>query len=131
MKLHELIGYLHPFVDYKGENPEITSIENDNRRATPGSLFICIKGYTVDGHDFAESAVKNGAAAVLAERELPVNVPVIVVKDTVRAMAVLADAFYGQLARSFIWLELQVRMERRRQAISLNRFSRMLVRKPD
>ncbi|WP_079508344.1 UDP-N-acetylmuramoyl-L-alanyl-D-glutamate--2,6-diaminopimelate ligase [Mesobacillus jeotgali] len=96
MKLHELIGYLHPFVDYKGENPDITSIENDNRRVTPGSLFICIKGYTVDGHDFAGSAVKNGAAAVLAEREIPVNVPVIVVKDTMRAMAVLADAFYGQ-----------------------------------
>lgn len=96
MKLHELIGYLHPFVDYKGENPEITSIENDNRKVTTGSLFICIKGYTVDGHDFAASAVKNGASAVLAERELPLNVPVIVVKDTVRAMAVLADAFYGQ-----------------------------------
>lgn len=96
MKLNELIGYLHPFVDYKGENPEITSIENDNRRVTPGSLFICVKGYTVDGHDFAGSAVKNGASAVLAERELPLNVPVIVVKDTVRAMAVLADAFYGQ-----------------------------------
>jgi UDP-N-acetylmuramoyl-L-alanyl-D-glutamate--2,6-diaminopimelate ligase len=96
MKLHELIGYLHPFVDYKGENPDITSIENDNRRVTTGSLFICIKGYTVDGHDFAGSAVKNGASAVLAERELPLNVPVIVVKDTVRAMAVLADAFYSQ-----------------------------------
>jgi UDP-N-acetylmuramoyl-L-alanyl-D-glutamate--2,6-diaminopimelate ligase len=96
MKLHELIGFLQPFVDYKGENPDITSIENDNRRVTPGSLFICVKGYTVDGHDFAGSAVKNGASAVLAERELPLNVPVIVVKDTVRAMAVLADAFYGQ-----------------------------------
>jgi UDP-N-acetylmuramoyl-L-alanyl-D-glutamate--2,6-diaminopimelate ligase len=96
MKLHELIGHLHPFVDYKGENPEITSIENDNRKVTTGSLFICIKGYTVDGHDFAASAVKNGASAVLAERELPLNVPVIVVKDTMRSMAVLADAFYGQ-----------------------------------
>ena len=74
MKLHELIGNLHPFVDYKGENPEITSIENDNRKVNPGSLFICIKGYTVDGHDFAGSAVKNGASAVLAERELPLNV---------------------------------------------------------
>jgi len=96
MELHELLNFLHPFVDYKGENPEITSIENDNRKVTKGSLFICIKGYTVDGHDFAASAVQRGAAAVLAERELPLNVPVIVVKDTVRAMAVLADAFYGQ-----------------------------------
>lgn len=100
MKLHELISFLHPFVDYKGENPEITSIENDNRKVSKGSLFICIKGYTVDGHDFAASAVMNGAAAVLAERELPLNVPVIVVKDTVRAMAVLADAFFGQPSHS-------------------------------
>ncbi len=96
MKLQQLLGSLQPFIDYKGENPEITSIENDNRKVKKGSLFICIKGYTVDGHDFAESAVENGAAAVLAERELGLNVPVIVVKDTIRAMAVLADAFYGQ-----------------------------------
>ncbi|WP_053362073.1 UDP-N-acetylmuramoyl-L-alanyl-D-glutamate--2,6-diaminopimelate ligase [Bacillus sp. FJAT-27251] len=96
MKLHQLLGNLHPFVDYNGENPEITSIENDNRKVKKGSLFICIKGYTVDGHDFAHSAADNGAAAVLAERELSLNVPVIVVKDTIRSMAVLADAFYGQ-----------------------------------
>ncbi|WP_121609349.1 UDP-N-acetylmuramoyl-L-alanyl-D-glutamate--2,6-diaminopimelate ligase [Mesobacillus foraminis] len=96
MKLHQLLGYLHPFVDYKGENPEIISIENDNRKVQKGSLFICIKGYTVDGHDFAQSAVANGASAVLAERDLNLNVPVIVVKNTIRAMAVLADAFYGQ-----------------------------------
>ncbi|WP_174733836.1 UDP-N-acetylmuramoyl-L-alanyl-D-glutamate--2,6-diaminopimelate ligase [Mesobacillus harenae] len=100
MKLLELLEHLHPFVDYKGEDPEITSIENDNRTVIPGSLFICIKGYTVDGHDFADSAVKNGAAAVIAERELSLNVPVIVVRDTVRTMAVLADAFYGQPSHS-------------------------------
>ncbi|CAM3696237.1 UDP-N-acetylmuramoyl-L-alanyl-D-glutamate--2,6-diaminopimelate ligase [Mesobacillus zeae] len=99
MKLHQLLGCLHPFFEYKGESPEITSIENDNRKAKEGSLFICINGYTVDGHDFAESAVQNGACAVLAERQLDLNVPVIVVKDTVRAMAVLADAFYGQPSR--------------------------------
>ncbi|PLR80974.1 MULTISPECIES: UDP-N-acetylmuramoyl-L-alanyl-D-glutamate--2,6-diaminopimelate ligase [Bacillus] len=96
MKLHTLIGHLRPFVQFSGENPEITSIHNDNRKVEKGSLFICINGFTFDGHDFAESAVKNGAVAILAERELHLNVPVIVVKDTYRAMAVLADAFYGQ-----------------------------------
>jgi UDP-N-acetylmuramoyl-L-alanyl-D-glutamate--2,6-diaminopimelate ligase len=94
MKLHDLLQHLHLLVPYQGTNPEITSIENDNRKVQKGSLFICIKGYTVDGHDFAESAVKNGAAAVLAERALPLSVPVIVINDTTRAMAVLADAFY-------------------------------------
>ena len=87
--------YLSPFLSSVGENPDITSIENDNRKVRPGSLFICIKGYTVDGHDFAESAEKNGAVAVLAEKELPLNIPVIIVKDTKRAMAILADYFYG------------------------------------
>ncbi len=97
MKLLELLESLQPLIPFKGENPEITSIENDNRKVQKGSLFICIKGYTVDGHEFAESAVKSGAAAILAERPLVLEgVPVIIVKDTVRAMAVLADAFYGQ-----------------------------------
>ncbi|MEH7118693.1 UDP-N-acetylmuramoyl-L-alanyl-D-glutamate--2,6-diaminopimelate ligase [Neobacillus vireti] len=96
MKLQRLLENLHSIVPYHGENPEITSIENDNRKVQKGSLFICIKGYTVDGHDFAESAVKNGAAAVLAERPLELNVPVFLVNDTMRAMAVLADAFYEQ-----------------------------------
>ncbi len=100
MKLQKLLEYLHPILPYRGENPEITTIENDNRKVQNGSLFICIKGYTVDGHDFAESAVKNGAAAVLAERPLNINVPVVIVKDTSRAMAVLADAFYGQPTKS-------------------------------
>jgi UDP-N-acetylmuramoyl-L-alanyl-D-glutamate--2,6-diaminopimelate ligase len=96
MKLQKLLENLHLLVPYQGENLEITSIENDNRKVQKGGLFICIKGYTVDGHDFAESAVENGAAAILAERALSLDVPVILVKDTTRAMAVLSDAFYGQ-----------------------------------
>ncbi|MFZ7946746.1 MULTISPECIES: UDP-N-acetylmuramoyl-L-alanyl-D-glutamate--2,6-diaminopimelate ligase [Bacillaceae] len=96
MKLQKLLKYLHPIHPFKVDDPEITSIENDNRKVQKGSLFICIKGYTVDGHDFAASAVKNGAAAILAERPLDLEVPVIIVKDTTRAMAVLANAFYGQ-----------------------------------
>lgn len=96
MKLQELLSHLQPLTPFTGENPEITSIENDNRKVQNGSLFICIKGYTVDGHDFAEAAAASGAVAVLAERPLELAVPVILVKNTSRAMAVLADAFYGQ-----------------------------------
>ncbi|WML39001.1 UDP-N-acetylmuramoyl-L-alanyl-D-glutamate--2,6-diaminopimelate ligase [Neobacillus sp. OS1-2] len=96
MRLQKLLEYLHPIHPYMGEDPEITSIENDNRKVQKGSLFICINGYTVDGHDFAASAVNNGAAAILAERPLDLDVPIVVVNDTTRAMAVLADSFYGQ-----------------------------------
>lgn len=96
MKLQTLLSYLHDFTAYVGENPTITSIEMDSRQVKKGALFICIKGFTVDGHDFAKQAVENGAVAIIAERPLDVDVPVIVVRDSRRAMAVLADAFYGQ-----------------------------------
>lgn len=96
MKLHTLLEKLHPLVSFSGDNSEITSIANDNRKVIEGSLFVCIKGYTVDGHSFALDAVKKGAVAVLAESKLQLDVPVIVVKDTKRALSVLADAFFGQ-----------------------------------
>ncbi|WML51915.1 UDP-N-acetylmuramoyl-L-alanyl-D-glutamate--2,6-diaminopimelate ligase [Neobacillus sp. PS3-12] len=94
MRLQELLKSLHSLSPLTEANPEITSIENDNRKVQQGSLFICIKGYTVDGHDFAQLAVENGASAILAERPLKLDVPVLVVNDTKRAMAVLADTFY-------------------------------------
>ncbi|WP_428908742.1 UDP-N-acetylmuramoyl-L-alanyl-D-glutamate--2,6-diaminopimelate ligase [Niallia sp. Krafla_26] len=101
MKLHTLIHYLLPFmpVDHL-DNPEITSIEDNSQNVKPGSLFICINGYTVDGHDYAQSAVKAGAVAIIAERELPLDVPVVVVKDSKRSMALLADFYYSHPTQS-------------------------------
>jgi UDP-N-acetylmuramoyl-L-alanyl-D-glutamate--2,6-diaminopimelate ligase len=96
MKLHTLVSHLQPLVPFDGENPDILHIHNDNRKVTEGSLFICIKGFTVDGHDLAESAVQSGAVAIVAEKPLQLDVPVVIVKDTKRAMAIIADAFYGQ-----------------------------------
>lgn len=95
MKLHSLLSYL-PFAKCeKQDNPEILSIEQDTRTVKQGSLFICIKGSTYDGHLFAKLAVEKGAVAIIAEKPLEVTVPVVIVKDSNRAMAVLADAFYG------------------------------------
>lgn len=39
----------------------VTSVVTDSRRAVPGSLFVCIPGERVDGHDFAVKAVENGS----------------------------------------------------------------------
>ncbi|WP_409294464.1 UDP-N-acetylmuramoyl-L-alanyl-D-glutamate--2,6-diaminopimelate ligase [Peribacillus sp. SCS-26] len=99
MKLHSLISSL-PFIQLPEENPEIVSIENDHRLVKEGSLFICIKGYTVDGHDLAAQAVSRGAYAIIAEREVNASVPVVMVPETAKAMAVLADAFYGHPTQS-------------------------------
>lgn len=96
MDLRELLTHLHDFVQLPEQNIDITSIEMDSREVKPGALFICIDGYTVDGHSFAQMAVEKGAVAILAEKPVDVDVPVVRVKSTKRAMAVLADAFYNQ-----------------------------------
>jgi len=69
MKLHELLQYL-PFARMEGgkENPDILNIEQDSRKVTPGTLFICIEGENFDGHSFAKDAEKNGASAIVAQK---------------------------------------------------------------
>lgn len=95
MKLHTLVNVL-PLVKLPNENPDIIDIVQDNRKIVEGSLFICIKGLTVDGHMFAKEAEEKGAVAIIAEKPVDVSIPVIIVKDSKRAMAILADAFYDQ-----------------------------------
>ncbi len=74
---------------------EITGITINSRQVKPGYLFICIVGENVDGHFFAQSAADNGAAAILAEKPLDVNVPVVICSNTKSEMAVVASKFYG------------------------------------
>ena len=57
-------------------------LETDSRKIKPGQTFVCIKGLTVDGHDFIDSAIKNGAVKIIAERPVEASVPVEVVPDT-------------------------------------------------
>lgn len=68
----------------------------DSRTITPGALFLALKGEFVDGHDFADAAVKNGAALVLATRNL--DYPCVVVKDVLEALAAIAKYVRGKLS---------------------------------
>ncbi|AMA72568.1 UDP-N-acetylmuramoyl-L-alanyl-D-glutamate--2,6-diaminopimelate ligase [Aneurinibacillus thermoaerophilus] len=95
MQLEQLLAPLALWRATGNVKTNITGIEVDSRKVKPGDLFICLPGFTVDGHDFAVKAVERGAVAVLAQREVSVHVPVVYVPDTKRAMAVLADRFFG------------------------------------
>ncbi len=75
---------------------DITGIAYDSRCVKPGNLFICIKGYQTDGHLFIDSAIKNGAAAILMQDETKgLPVPCFKTEDTRKAMALAAENFYG------------------------------------
>ncbi|MBB6729652.1 UDP-N-acetylmuramoyl-L-alanyl-D-glutamate--2,6-diaminopimelate ligase [Cohnella zeiphila] len=79
---------------------EIADLEADSRRVKPGQLFFCLPGHTVDGHDYAGQAKEKGAAALVVSRELPVDLPQLVVPDVRQALAILADAWYGRPSHS-------------------------------
>lgn len=94
MILKELISPLLTAKVIGDINIDITGIEVDSRKIKKCDLFICLSGYTVDGHDYASQAIDKGAVAILCEKELSVDVPQIVVKDTRYAMAFISDLFY-------------------------------------
>jgi UDP-N-acetylmuramoyl-L-alanyl-D-glutamate--2,6-diaminopimelate ligase len=94
MDIERVIAALAP-VDVVGRAPvEITDLAYDARSAIAGSLFFCVPGTRVDGHEFAAEAVANGAVALVVQRPLEPDVPQIVVADPRRAMGVAADEFF-------------------------------------
>jgi UDP-N-acetylmuramoyl-L-alanyl-D-glutamate--2,6-diaminopimelate ligase len=78
----------------------ITSLANASDRVQPGALFFCVPGFRADGHAFAPSAVRRGAAAVVCERPLGLGVPELIVPDARAAMATVAARFYGHPSRN-------------------------------
>lgn len=83
-----------------GPDVEIREIEYDSRKVKKGDLFSCVVGTFSDGHKYAEQAVAAGAAALLVERRLPVEITQVIVEDTRAAMAEMAAEFYGRPAES-------------------------------
>ncbi len=72
---------------------QINSVCIDSRKVERGCLFVAIKGENFDGHNFIESAVKQGANAIVSHKEIECEVPVIKVEDTSKALLALA-AYY-------------------------------------
>ncbi|MFF7067649.1 UDP-N-acetylmuramoyl-tripeptide--D-alanyl-D-alanine ligase [Streptomyces pseudovenezuelae] len=74
----------------------------DSRQVKDGSLFAAFVGERVDGHDYADQAVRAGAVAVLAQR--PVGVPSIVVDDVQTALGALARHVVRRLGATLVAL---------------------------
>ncbi|MBQ3711938.1 MAG: UDP-N-acetylmuramoyl-L-alanyl-D-glutamate--2,6-diaminopimelate ligase [Bacteroidales bacterium] len=81
MRLEDIIKGTEARILHGSPDTEISSICSDSRKACEGSLFIAVKGFAADGHDFIPAALGNGAAAV--------------VDASRRDLALIADNFYG------------------------------------
>ncbi len=101
MKLGELVRTLEgpTTLPSDGLDRDVSDIVHDSRKVRPGSLFVAVRGFNSDGHLFILEAVKQGAIAVVTERQntaaTATDTPQIIVEDSRRALALLADLFYG------------------------------------
>jgi UDP-N-acetylmuramoyl-L-alanyl-D-glutamate--2,6-diaminopimelate ligase len=73
----------------------VTDVTQDSGSVVAGSLYCCIVGREVDGHDLAAAVVESGARSLLVERVVDVAVPQVRVASTRRAIAPVAAAFWG------------------------------------
>lgn len=80
---------------------DITGIAYDSRNVLPGNIFVCIKGFETDGHKYVKMAVENGAAVIVAEDKIDVDVPVWYVKSSRVTIAELACKFYDNPSEKF------------------------------
>lgn len=96
MRLRDIAVYL-------GIDPEsvpdirVKGLQYDSRTVQPEDIFIALVGTNVDGHDYIEHAVANGAVAVIAEyapESVAAHTPVLVVKDTREVISLLAELLH-------------------------------------
>ena len=74
---------------------EISDVTSDTRKAVKaGSMFVCIKGKTFDGHDAAKDMIEKGCTVVVCERDLGLDCQIIV-ENTREAFPLLCAAFFG------------------------------------
>lgn len=98
MLASELLG--EKWLD-KHEDINITGIAYDSRNVLPGNVFVCIKGFETDGHRFAKMAAENGAALIVAEDKIDVDVPVWYVEDSRVEIAEMACKYYDNPSKKF------------------------------
>ncbi|MDQ3877553.1 MAG: UDP-N-acetylmuramoyl-L-alanyl-D-glutamate--2,6-diaminopimelate ligase [Actinomycetota bacterium] len=81
---------------------QVADIAYDSRSVDPGALFLCVPGARTDGHVHASDAARSGAAALVVERSVDVDLPSIVVPDVRAAMGDLAAAFFDHPAERLL-----------------------------
>lgn len=99
MKLKDLLSG----VDYKvvkgSEDKEINHIQYDSRKISKNDIFVCLSGFEVDGHNFANKAIEAGASVIICEKDIDFNsiddtVTVLRVEEGRKALAIMSANFY-------------------------------------
>lgn len=98
MKLKNLMHNIECEI-FGNADVEISGIAYDSRQVKPGYLFIAIKGFETDGHKYINSAIENGAVAVVGEDSCECSCVYIRTPNSRKTMALCAAAFYNHPER--------------------------------
>lgn len=80
-------------------NPLVRDATHDSRQVGSGTLFIAVKGFTVDGHEFIDQAAASGAVAAVVTEDVDAGIPLLKVADARTVMGPLAAAIHGHPSR--------------------------------
>ncbi len=108
MKLKEMLVGLEG-LKVKGDlDIDIKGIESNSKNVKKDYVFIAIKGFDTDGHEYISSAIKKGAIAVMVEEgcdlkalDIPEGITIVMAKNTREALAICSSNFYGNPSRRF------------------------------
>ena len=103
MKLQDLLKGVAVLESTAAPDTEINEVRYDSRAVRPGDLFVAIRGYATDGHQYIGKALEQGAAAIVCE-EAPAGTPAVVVENARRALAEIAANRFGHPADSMVML---------------------------
>jgi UDP-N-acetylmuramoyl-L-alanyl-D-glutamate--2,6-diaminopimelate ligase len=96
VKLKEIIGTTDVI---------LSNIQFDSRKVGKGDVFVAVKGYSSDGHDFIDQAIENGAIAIVLEKlpEILIEgINYIVVEKSDEALGIIASNFYDNPSEKLI-----------------------------
>ena len=98
MKIEDILNGIQVIRVAGKKSEDISSVEFDSRNVKKDSLFVAVKGYKTDGHEFINSAVSSGASAIICET-LPENpdknIYWITVADSAKALGIVASNYFG------------------------------------
>ena len=109
MKLKEILVGLEGLKVRGNLDIDISHLDKDSRNIKENGLFVAIKGFDADGHEYVEQAIKQGATAVILQegvkseliKNIPAEITVVVAKDTRYALAICSCNFYDNPSRKF------------------------------
>ena len=96
MELKNILQYIQKIETKGSTERSFQTIVFDSRKADSNSIFVAIKGFSTDGHQYIPQVIANGCQIIVSENEIEDNNAVtnIVVENTHVALAELANAFY-------------------------------------